>query len=46
MQRRRHQRTLAAWWIGALAVAIGAVAAIPALGGDWYQWRGPEHNGV
>ena len=23
-----------------------ALSAAPALAGDWYQWRGPEQNGV
>ncbi len=31
---------IAAWLL------TGLIMAAPALAGDWYQWRGPEQNGV
>ncbi|MDB5303557.1 MAG: Pyrrolo-quinoline quinone [Phycisphaerales bacterium] len=38
--------TLRKWLLASLAVAAVPCAARPALANDWYQWRGPEQNGV
>ena len=32
--------------LASVALLATAAAATPTLAGDWYQWRGPEQNGV